>query len=76
MHLAANPVLFCHVFVFIQVDFPGSGREALQAFVLRIRQNTFDVSHLFASDPSIVEQYGPSPFITELDLSYRVCPCA
>eukprot|EP00967_Tisochrysis_lutea_P111851 scaffold176198_cov19-Tisochrysis_lutea.AAC.2 len=52
------------------VDFLASKRSSLVAFVTRIRQNTFDVSQLFNSEPGILEQYGPTPFVSELSLTY------
>ena len=56
----------------LQIDFPTTNRAKLESFVLKVRQETFDVSYLFANDPALVEQYGPTPFITELGLQYRV----
>jgi hypothetical protein len=59
-------------FLLKQVAFSRSSKEALAQFIMLLRQDTFNVSHLFINDASLIQQYGPTPFITSLDVKYKV----
>lgn len=54
-----------------QVAFPGFTAKALDDFVHHVRLDTSNVSHLFASEAALIQQYA-TPFITSINVEFRV----